>query len=57
MPNCAVFGCNNHNRKKEADEIKFYTFPKNEDLSLQWVHACGRLDKINLKNGKFIINN
>jgi hypothetical protein len=57
MPNCAVFGCNSQNRMKARAGIKFYTFPKNEDLALQWVYACGRQDKINLKNGNLAVTN
>lgn len=53
MPNCAVYGCNNQNKKKDNNEIKFYSFPKNEHLAAKWIRACGRKDKINLKNGKY----
>ncbi|XP_018561779.1 THAP domain-containing protein 2-like [Anoplophora glabripennis] len=52
MPNCAIYGCNNHNRMNKGNaEIKFYRFPKNKDLSREWVRACCRAeDNINLKH-------
>lgn len=53
MPGCAVSTCKNWNKKTQGTNIKYYSFPKNEDLAKQWINACRRNDKINLKNGKY----
>lgn len=50
MPNCAVFGCNNTNKNTKGTQVKFYSFPKNNDLAQQWLQACCRKDKVNFKN-------
>jgi hypothetical protein len=50
MPNCAVFGCLNHNKKTKGTDIKYFRFPKQVDLANQWINACCRADKINLQN-------
>ncbi|KAL1493952.1 hypothetical protein ABEB36_009631 [Hypothenemus hampei] len=50
MPGCAVANCKNFNRKTKGTDIRYFRFPKNEDLAKQWVSACGRKDEINLKN-------
>lgn len=52
MPGCAVATCKNFNRKTKGTDIKYFSFPKNEDMAKQWITACRREDKINLKNGK-----
>lgn len=52
MPNCSVATCTSHNKMKGATDIKFYGFPKNKDLAIQWAQACKRSDKINMKYGK-----
>lgn len=52
MPDCAVAKCGNFTRKTKGTEIKYFRFPKNDDLAKQWEAACKRDDKINLKNGK-----
>lgn len=52
MPNCAAATCKNTNRTTKGTDIKYFRFPKNEDMSKQWIVACRREDKINLKNGK-----
>lgn len=53
MPGCAVATCKNTNRKTKGTDIKYFGFPKNEDLTRLWINACRRVDKINLKNGEF----
>ncbi|XP_050300162.1 THAP domain-containing protein 1-like [Anthonomus grandis grandis] len=50
MVNCAVLGCKNHTKKTKGTKIKYFRFPKQEDLAKQWVIRCHRGDKINLKN-------
>lgn len=52
MPACAVFGCNNYSRKTKGTLIKYYSFPKNEDLRKRWIQACRRLDKFIVEQGK-----
>lgn len=37
MPNCAVATCKNSNKTTKGSDIKFFTFPKNIDLSKQWI--------------------
>lgn len=54
MPNCAVANCKTCNQSTKGASIKYFTFPKKEDLANQWVIACRREDKINLKNGKLV---
>lgn len=50
MPNCAVFGCNNTNRKTKGTGVKYYTFPKNNDLAQRWLQLCSRKDQVNLSH-------
>ncbi|CAH0548841.1 unnamed protein product [Brassicogethes aeneus] len=50
MPGCAVAGCRNFNKNTKGSDIKYFRFPKNGDMAAQWVNACKRKDKINLKN-------
>lgn len=52
MSTCAVFGCNNHFRSTKGTDLKYYTFPKNEDLARQWMQACRRKDKVNPKRAR-----
>jgi len=52
MPGCAVATCKNFNRNTKGTGIKYYRFPKNDDLAIRWINACHRQGKINLKNGK-----
>ncbi|KAJ8865624.1 hypothetical protein PR048_033144 [Dryococelus australis] len=44
MPNCAVYGCHNHYRKTKGLAIKYYSFPKNEELCSKWIAAYRRKD-------------
>lgn len=55
MPSCAVFGCKNNNRSTKGKEVRYFQFPKQDDLAKQWIELCGRKDKINLKNGNISI--
>lgn len=48
MPNCAVFGCNKRNQNTKGTNVKFYKFPKVDDLARQWLNACRRSDRVNL---------
>ncbi|CAH0556742.1 unnamed protein product [Brassicogethes aeneus] len=50
MPNCAVAICQNYYKSTKGTDIKYFTFPKKEDLAKKWIIACRREDKINLKN-------
>lgn len=52
MTRCAVLGCTNNNMKTEGTGIKYYTFPKNEDLWKRWVEACQRSDTFKFQNAK-----
>jgi len=49
MVNCAIAGCNNYTRKTKGSVIKYFRFPQQDDIAKQWVIACRRMDKINLK--------
>ena len=49
MPGCDVATCKNTNKNTKGSEVKFFRFPRNEDLSKQWINLCRRNDKINLK--------
>lgn len=49
MPGCALASCTNYNRNKKGKDIKYFRFPKNEDLANRWIVACRRKDKIKLK--------
>lgn len=51
MPGCAVFKCGNTNKKTKGTEIKYFRFPKIDEICKKWIVACRREDKINLKNG------
>lgn len=53
MPGCAVSGCLSYNRKTKGTDVKYYRFPKNEDLARQWLHACRREDEVNLQHDEF----
>ena len=48
MPGCAVYGCNNYSRKTKGSAIRYFTFPKNNDLQGQWIVACKRKDSFDL---------
>lgn len=52
MPNCAVYGCYNSNRKTKGTETKYYSFPGSEELQRKWLAACKRADGINLKHAR-----
>lgn len=52
MPACAVYGCGNYSRKTKGSDIRYYSFPKDENLSSQWINACCRQDKFNVGQGK-----
>lgn len=57
MPGCAVSGCGNYTRKTKGSDVKYYSFPKNEDLARQWIQACRREDKFNVQQGKIFRHN
>ncbi|XP_069704855.1 uncharacterized protein [Periplaneta americana] len=50
MPACAVFSCKNYNRKSKGSDLIYHSFPKDDSVCKQWIHACRRKDKINIKN-------
>lgn len=43
-------GYKNINKNTKGSEAKYYSFPKNNILGQQWLQACYRKDKVNLKN-------
>lgn len=43
---CSVYGCT----PGKNTDLRYYKFPKNENVAKQWVHKCCRSDKINTKN-------
>ncbi|CAH0564616.1 unnamed protein product [Brassicogethes aeneus] len=49
MPGCAVAGCRNLSKNTKGTQIKYFSFPKS-DIAKEWVVACRRKDKINLKS-------
>ena len=46
MPSCAVPGCHNGTaaRKYSPEGTRYYSFPKDNALALQWWHAIKRED-------------
>lgn len=52
MPSCTVSYCKNFNTNTKETDIKYFSFPKYEDMAKQWITACKRSVKVNLKNGK-----
>jgi len=55
MVHCAVFGCNNNNKKTQkfvankTSHISYYTFPQDPGLIKEWVVKYYRADKFNAK--------
>ena len=50
---CAVFGCNNCNRRKEDTVyIGFHIFPKCANLRKKWINFCRRKDNFNWKTAR-----
>lgn len=49
---CAVVGCDSDNQSKRnpCKDVKFFSFPKDANLSKKWLHLTKREDKVNLKN-------
>ncbi|KAJ8932645.1 hypothetical protein NQ318_002942 [Aromia moschata] len=49
---CAVVGCDSDNQSKRnpCKNVKFFSFPKDDNLSKKWLHLTKREDKVNLKN-------
>lgn len=55
MPGCSVQCCKNWNGKTKNQNIKYFKFPQDPDLSKEWSKACDN-DKIhNLKDGTLSI--
>lgn len=54
---CAVPSCNNYFRKtkKTKPHVKYFRFPKDENIAALWKKACGNLDQ-NVKHGKLSLN-
>lgn len=51
MPNnCAVYGCLNRKAKTIGSGIRYFRFPRKEELRNKWAHLCGRADNINADN-------
>ena len=48
--NCSVFGCSNTKSKTKYTGVKYFRFPKDEELITQWKNACRRADAINHKH-------
>lgn len=55
---CAVLGCNNSNYKGKSGnrnntkKIRFFAFPKDQQLCKQWVVFCGRTDNFNTNTSR-----
>lgn len=49
---CAVVGCDSDNQSKRnpCKDVKFFSFPKDANLSKNWLHLTKREDKVNVKN-------
>lgn len=49
MPGGSVASCRSHSTKAKAsgERIIFFTFPKDPELSKQWLQECYRKDKVN----------
>jgi len=52
MSTCSIKTYKNDSRKLK--NIKFFRFPKNKTLLLEWVAACGK-ENVNVKNGIYEI--
>lgn len=56
---CAVYGCNNNNKKTKNTccmvkdgSINYFRFPKDKNICRQWEVACRRDEKFNAKNSR-----
>ncbi|XP_045132619.1 uncharacterized protein LOC123516916 [Portunus trituberculatus] len=47
---CSVLWCYSDKRKTAGNGIRYFRFPKNDEIRKQWVRACDRVDDFNLKN-------
>ncbi|KAL1489715.1 hypothetical protein ABEB36_013651 [Hypothenemus hampei] len=52
MPNCAISTCKNYSRVTKNSGVRYFGFPTEENFAKQWVKACYRRDKINVKNAR-----
>ncbi|KAL1454183.1 hypothetical protein WDU94_010463 [Cyamophila willieti] len=59
MVRCAVYGCNNHNKKTKKpsnaspqSKVSFYRFPKDPAVCGEWVKFCRRSDKFNVAQSR-----
>ena len=55
MPsNCTVFGCFNTRMKVNTQglDIRFFRFPRENDVRDAWIQACRRSDQINPNNAR-----
>lgn len=55
MPSCAIANCGNYYRKTKLIGVRYFKFPRQEDLAKQWLSACKREDVVNLKKGKISV--
>lgn len=44
MVKCSVKGCKHRSNRREsrAEKVRLCSFPKNQDLCLKWIEACGQ---------------
>ncbi len=50
---CAVFGCKSDNQVKGfKKDISFHVFPKDDIYQKNWVNACRRKDRFNVKTAR-----
>ncbi|KAJ8964436.1 hypothetical protein NQ314_004915 [Rhamnusium bicolor] len=50
---CAVVTCNVDNQSKNYNrDLMFFHFPKDDNLSKQWLQACKRDHKVNILNAR-----
>ena len=49
MVQCAIYGCSNNWGKENLknEKYSFYRFPRDSNMCIKWINACGRKDKIN----------
>ena len=52
MVSCAIANCKNCRRNISKTQIQLHRFPTNPKLRKQWLSACSRKDKINVKNAR-----
>lgn len=51
MVSCAVAKCGNYYKKTIGTGLKYFKFPRNDEICKKWIVACCLEDKINTQHG------